>query len=269
MSPSRLHAPFTETSELFDTHVHTELAYCANDTNVADCVAIAAKIGLDGLCFTEHAAQLYCTADQFWSRKFIFHPRLWRMGSRDRMDAYFRLTDPYRGPTIPVGLEAEIDCDGAITVRPEDRDRLDLLAGAIHWLPEDTAGLTDAQITQAFLRTTERLLAADVDILVHPMRLLDSLRPVPQEISVAVAEMLAATNTVAEINFHLNSPELSFVVACIERGVKLTFGSDAHSLCELGQFAPNLALLRKAAACQDVQHLLYKPSVKPRKNNHT
>jgi len=244
---------------LFDTHVHTELAYCAADTNVADCVRLAGRMGLDGLCFTEHAAQLYVTAEQFWSAEFIFNPDLWKAGSRERMDAYFRLTEPYRGPSVRVGLEAEIDRNGELTVRPEDRRRLDLIAGAIHWLPEDTDGMTDAQLTAAFLRTTERLLAASVDILVHPMRFIGKQRPIAAEINAAVADMLAATNTVAEINYHLNTPELPFVAACIERGVKLTLGSDTHKLSEFGDFAAGLALLRQAAACDHVKHLLYRP----------
>ncbi len=248
-----------ETHDLFDTHLHTELAYCAADTNVADCIRLAGRQGLDGLCFTEHAAQLYCTADEFWSAKFIFQPDIWKTGPRERMDAYFRLTDPYRGPTVRVGLEAEIDRDGNLTVRPEDRDRLDLLAGAIHWLPEDTSKMTDADFAAAFLRTTERLLANDVDILVHPMRAITRLRPVAPEINTAVADMLATTNTAAEINFHLNTPELAFVEACLARNVKITFGSDTHGLADLGDFAANIELLQRAAGCEDVEGLLYRP----------
>ena len=244
---------------MFDTHVHTELAYCAADTNVADCVRLAGRMGLDGLCFTEHAAQLYVTADQFWAAEFISQPGLWKAGPRQRMDEYFRLTDPYRGPTVRVGLEAEIDRNGELTVRPADRDRLDLLVGAVHWLIEDTDGMTDAQVTAAFLRTTEKLLAADVDVLVHPLRFLKSQRPISPQTNAAVADMLAATDTVAEINYHLNTPELPFVAACLDRGVKITLGSDTHKLAELGDLASNLALLRQAAGCDDVEHLLYTP----------
>ncbi len=246
-------------TELFDTHVHTELAYCATDTNVADCVRLAGKYGLDGLCFTEHAAQLYCTADEFWQQTFIFQPDTWQASPRGRMDDYFRLTGPYRGPTVRVGLEAEIDCNGELTIRPEDRARLDLVAGAIHWLPEDTSAMTDADLVAAFLRTNERLLASDVDILVHPMRIIAHLRPIAPEINAALADMLAATNTAAEINFHINQPELAFVEACLARNVKITLGSDTHKLEEFGDLAANLALLQKAAGRDDVEGLLYRP----------
>jgi len=248
-----------EAPGLFDTHVHTELAYCAVDTNVAGCLERAKLLDLEGLCFTEHAGQLYVTADDFWSAKFIFDPDIWKAGPRERMDEYFRLTDPHRGQFVRIGLEAEIDRDGVLTVRLEDRNRLDLLLGAVHWIPEDTDAMTDAQFTRAFLRTTERLLAAGVNILAHPMRAVARFRPIAGEVNVAVADMLAATDTAAEINFHLNTPELPFVAACIKRGVKLALGSDTHELRELGNLGPAITLLREAAGSDDVDYLLYRP----------
>ena len=54
-------------------------------------------------------------------------------------------------------------------------------------------------------------------------------------------------------------PELPFVAACLERGVKIALGSDTHKLSEFGDFVQSLALLREAAGCDDVTHLLYRP----------
>lgn len=78
----------------------------------------------------------------------------------------------------------------------------------------------------------------------------------------ALIGMLAAGDNGTEIPLWIAiaSP---FVAACIERGVKLTLGSDTHKLSELGDFAAGLALLREAAACDDVQHLLYRPERRP------
>ena len=52
--------------------------------------------------------------------------------------------------------------------------------------------------------------------------------------------------THAEINFHINEPPIEFVAMCLEAEVKLTFGGDAHSLYEIGDFALHLDLLRRA-----------------------
>ena len=62
--------------------------------------------------------------------------------------------------------------------------------------------------------------------------------------------------TAAEINFHHNQPDVAFFAACVERGVKITFGSDAHDLYEAGLLGAHLALLRQAAATPDIADLL-------------
>jgi histidinol phosphatase-like PHP family hydrolase len=44
---------------------------------------------------------------------------------------------------------------------------------------------------------------------------------------------------------------------CIERGVKIALGSDAHNLLEVGDFYPHLELLRSAAHRHDVADLVF------------
>jgi histidinol phosphatase-like PHP family hydrolase len=43
---------------------------------------------------------------------------------------------------------------------------------------------------------------------------------------------------------------------CIESGVKLAFGSDAHSLHEVGEFAPHLRLLQDAGYDGDLRDVM-------------
>jgi putative hydrolase len=73
---------------------------------------------------------------------------------------------------------------------------------------------------------------------------------------VPVAELLARSGAAAEINFHNNEPDPEFIAICIERGVKIAFGSDAHALHEVGAFYPHLSVLREAAGRQDIADLL-------------
>jgi histidinol phosphatase-like PHP family hydrolase len=60
----------------------------------------------------------------------------------------------------------------------------------------------------------------------------------------------------AEINFHTNEPTPEFVRQCIEAGIPLTFGGDAHNLYEIGDFALHLDLVRRAGYDGDLADIL-------------
>jgi len=245
---------------VLDCHVHTEFAYCARDVTAEEAVARARTFGLGGICLVEHAPQLYCCQEDFWSGRHIREPARWRGGSSSRMAEFRAAMQPRRDAFVRVGLEVELDADGQLTLRDEDRAWIDLMVGSVHWLREDLEQLGDARLAEAFMRTTERLLRRGVDVLAHPWRLFPRAgRKVPKRLYGRLAELLAATGTAAEINFHDNRPDPDFFAGCIRRGVKLTFGSDAHELREVGAFACQHELLRRAAGGKDLTEVLFCP----------
>jgi len=245
---------------LFDTHVHSELAYCASTVTVAGAVQRADAFGLAGVCLTEHAGQLYVSEDDFWSARFIHEPDLWRRAADTRMADYLDLTGPVRSDTVGVGFETEVDRDGALVLHDEHRQAADIVLGAIHWLTVDESAMTDAQFATAFLRQTEQLLAADVDVMAHPVRLFwRRKRELPDCVCRDLAAMLAATGTVAEINFHKNQPPEVFLRACLDAGVRFTFGSDSHAVYQVGNLGMNLAMLQRLSGRQDVSSLIWRP----------
>ena len=67
---------------------------------------------------------------------------------------------------------------------------------------------------------------------------------------------LHRTRTAAEINVHLGGPPVEFITMCMDRGVKLALGGDAHHLLDVGNFAPHLALLEAAGAPRDLSEVL-------------
>jgi len=244
-------------SPLTDCHAHTEFAYCGSGVTAAGAIERAGVFGLAGVCLVEHAPQLYCTADDFWNARHLFDPSCWRGEGRWRMAEFRRRMAPLRDGFVRVGLEVEIDSEGGLVLHDADRDWADLLVGAVHWLPQDTAGLSDGQFAAAFMRTNEMLLARGVDILAHPWRIFNrEHRAAPEHLYAPLASALAATNTAAEINFHTNRPDAAFFAACIERGVKIALGSDAHDPYECAALGPHLECLRRAAGRRDVAELL-------------
>jgi putative hydrolase len=212
------------------------------------------------VCLVEHAPQLYCLSDDFFVGRHIARPALWRTDEYNRAPEYRRTLLPLRSPFVRVGLEVELDADGEMTLHDEDREWPDLLLGAVHFLPEDFTTLSAARLARLFMRTTEGLLAAGVDILAHPWRIFRWARqPLPADLFGDVAQTLAQTRTAVEINLHGNTPDLEFLAACLARGVKVALGSDAHWLSEVGALHPHLDLLRRAAGKNDVAPFLMYP----------
>lgn len=236
---------------LVDGHTHTEFAYCGQNTSADGAIDRARKIGLAGIRLVEHAPQLYCIRDDFWVGRHIREPAVWRRRGHSRMKAFRSMMLPRRSDFVRIGLEIELDCDGQVTLHDEDR-WVDLLVGAIHWLKTDPRELSDADMGKLFLWTCERLIAGGAGVLAHPWRVFAwSKREAPTDLYGPLAELLAATNTAAEINFHGNWSDPAFFAKCIEKGVKVTFGSDAHELREVGSFGPHLDVLRQAAGSDD------------------
>lgn len=249
--------------ELYDCHCHTEFAYCGDDVSAEAVVARARQVGLAGVCLAEHAPQLYCSAEDFWDARHLIEPALWQNPAASRMAAYRKLAESTRqasGGFVRVGLEVELDFQGQLTVRDEDRDWPDLLIGALHFRPERITAGPRRQRHEWFLETCSTLLHHGVDILAHPFRIFARFEESHDHLYAPLAELLAEYDTAAEINFHHTSrPDAPFLSACIERGVKLSLGSDAHSVEAVGQFDRHLAVLREAAGCEDVSGLLYVP----------
>lgn len=248
--------PMPPTPRLVDTHCHTELAYCGTTISAAEAIDRSRRMNLAGLYLVEHAPQLYCTADDFWAARHVREPQVWRAGDATRMNQFRSLVEPLRSDFVGVGLEVELDADGRLTLHDQDRQWVDLLVGAVHWIAEDWKTLTTAQMTHAFMRTTEGLLASGVHILAHPWRWFLKKCDIPTELFIPLADLLAATGVAAEINFHINEPQAAFFARCIERGVKIAVGSDAHAIEEAGDFHAHLRLLQDIAGTSDVQGLL-------------
>jgi histidinol phosphatase-like PHP family hydrolase len=61
------------------------------------------------------------------------------------------------------------------------------------------------------------------------------------------------------VNCHGNAPPHRFFRMCVEAGVKLVLGSDAHSLAQIGELAPALSFLRELGYAGDLGDVLIDP----------
>lgn len=242
-----------------DAHVHTQFAYCAAGVTAEGNIQRARTFGLGGIVLLEHAPHLYCTIEDFCAARHVREPRVWRSADNVRMPQFRREILPLADDFVRVGLEVELDRDGHITLQDADRDCPWVLAGGIHWLPQDPPIANGKQFAKAFAKTTEGLLDAGVDILAHPFRVFSGRFANRQRtLYEPIADMLAATGTAAEINSHINDPDPAFFAACIERGVKIAFGSDAHYPHNVAALGADLQMLREIAGATDLSELLWR-----------
>jgi histidinol phosphatase-like PHP family hydrolase len=255
-------------SRLFDPHVHTELAGCAEDITAAAAVARARELNLS-IGFAEHADQLYFPRADYAKHEIeagkLSALRVARAAGSARFAAYRALVAPFRARGVPAGLEVEAAEDGpGLALLDDDRAGWDYLLGAVHEF-RGMAGRTEpmADLAGDFLVQVEKLARARVQALAHPFRVfLRKQREVPRQLYRPVAEILAGHGVAAEINFHTNQPDPEFFALCLERGVKLSIGSDSHAMREVGALGPHLALLKTLGVADRLDAVLWRPCAK-------
>lgn len=261
----REHSLKMDTPGLVDVHCHTEYAYCATTVTAEGNIKVARAMGLQGLCLTEHAFQLYFDEDDAWSYRWQTDADLvqkaWETG-RGRMPEYRKFVQGLRNSYVHLGLEVDLRADGSLLLAEEDRQGWDLLVGAIHRIPGFEKGHTaQAEAEKLFLRETERLLAHPLQVLAHPFRFfLRAGLERPIHLYGTIARLLSQSSVAAELNFHGNDPDPRFIEECLSQGVKITLASDSHDLAEVGELSPHVRLLRQVGVRdEELSNVLYRP----------
>ncbi|MCF7854320.1 MAG: metallophosphoesterase [Candidatus Pacebacteria bacterium] len=233
---------------LFDGHVHTHLAYCNDNMTVEQAIDLAGAFGLSGVAFTEHSGHLYFDRERYWSGSWFEEGIRAARPADSRMANYLAMKQANENERVRFGLEADCDRQGNPVLACVDRTRFDYRIGAIHHFPPlGTKTPPDRTANDTFLGLVEKMLASGIDVLAHPFRIYRRNGwAAPHELFRPTAELLRKYQVAAEINFHTNEPPVEFVRTCLELGVKFSFGSDAHALYEIGDFAYQMALLKEA-----------------------
>ncbi len=244
--------------QLVDNHVHTQLAYCAENVTVERVIGLARDFGLAGVGFTEHSGQLYFDEARYWGQQAHREGVASAREVDNRFADYLMLKRAWADDVVRFGLEVDCDYNGNPLLKPEDRRQVDFLIGSLHGLPsEKLPGVSRETLQGEFLFLLEKFLKNGIHILAHPFRILGQAGQEPPEaLFLPVAKLLREHRVAAEINFHKDTPPAAFVRLCLELGVKLSLGSDTHNLYEIGEFAPHLQLLRDIGFNGDLADIL-------------
>ncbi|TDA33477.1 MAG: hypothetical protein DSO03_00040 [Hadesarchaea archaeon] len=210
----------------FDFHVHT--IYSDGSASSDLILEAAAGRDLEAVAITDHGPGLSVGAEA---------PKLLQLSEevhRMRKESGFK---------ILAGVESNISPDGVLDLDSEILRKLDLVTAGVHYLNSKD------HKTQAmeYLRAVRGALRSrSFRILVHPLYYNKSLLPwIPREDVEEFVEELAGAEVAVELNSKYRTPDREFLQECLRRGVKLSIGTDAHHLGEVGAVEWQLSVLRK------------------------
>ena len=215
-----------------DLHVHTTYS---DGRDPPDLVVEAAEAGgLDLLAITDHGPALHVGMAEPVIPRYL--------------SAISELKDSTTGVRLLAGIEANIiNESGEIDIEERIREKLDILVVGIHRLQRvaDPRQMALSYLN-SLVRTVER---RRVDIIAHPFQFHGDLsRFLEREEIAQLLEAAARRGTAIEINEKYKAPGEDFYRMCLERGVKLSLGSDAHSANSVGKFSWAEGVLRKIGA---------------------
>ena len=241
---------------LCDYHVHTHFAYCSENMDLDKSVQLAGLFNLRRLGIAEHSGHLNFSTERYWGAVCLACGIEGATPEEYRADAYFAMMRACRAGNVLTGLEVDCDYQGRPLVLAKDAARTDYLVGALHGLRSQSGEEAKAE----FMWLLERFLGEGVDILAHPFRIFRG-KDVPglESLHGPLAELLRRRGVAAEINFHHHWPQEGFFRACLDNGVKIAFGSDAHNLYEVGEFRPHLDFLRRIGFDGDLDDIMWQP----------
>ena len=206
-----------------DTHLHSNFSDGKNTPE--EMITAAIRKGLNVVAITDHV----------------------RKGT-DWLDDYSheikRLKERYKKEIkIMCGIEAKvIDLKGNIDARDDFFDKLDIVLGAFHSIPSEKGFITEGDIqkqkVKALANWYKAMLAVlqhpRVNVIAHPTKILHEYGiTLPRIMKVKIAKRAKDYGKVFEINIKHNVPDEEFLRILRENKVRMTIGSDSHSVVEL------------------------------------
>jgi len=171
-----------------------------------------------------------------------------------------------------LGVEADIiDLDGCLNVRPEIAAAVDFVIASLHIIPGiemDPGKVANGEAHVDTEEITIRCMRSEIaavknghaDVLGHPLyvlsagRYLKSINDVPSDLLAELTETAAKHDVALEVNGHFYRDFIpptgyfDLFRMCLESGVKLSTGSDAHRALHVGDLSKIHATLTQLKA---------------------
>ncbi|MDD2485404.1 MAG: PHP domain-containing protein [bacterium] len=235
--------------ENLDVHVHTSYSACCEDITLEQ-LRIQAKENNIVYAVTDHSTHLYFPkelAGSIFREDFKDLLRKYREEGRHKIERY--IIEVKESGALS-GIELDVYSDGTLIFEEDFWKELDIVIGAVHFLPSIVTR-RPKEIIKEFKRCTIALLSSGkVDVLAHPFRILlvENEVLVGEELIEWLVEKAEKYHVGLEINSHRPFEEIDVKMAklALKRGVPLLKGSDAHRMSEFGNFLYQEKVLNRA-----------------------
>jgi putative hydrolase len=217
----------------FDFHIHTR--YSDGLCSHPEIVSAAEAKGLEAMAFTDHGPELSVGVS---------------LGRLNQMLEDIKLAREGADIHILAGIESNvIDQYGMLDVDEGFIKNLDFLAVGVHNMETDVGADFAHEYLQRVTRAIER---QEIDILAHPFHFnTDLLLGLSHEDVEEFVDLAAEHDVAMELNTKYKAPSDDFIKICLKKGVKLSVGSDAHRLAEVGRIDWALATLKRVGATRE------------------
>lgn len=219
---------------LGDTQCHTNWSDGAN--TLEEMAEAAKRTGYEYLVITDHAGMLKIA-------NALDEDRLIK-----QMKEIDRINQKMSGFRLIKSCEVDIEEDGSLAIKDEILEKLEIVSAAIH----SKFKMPEKEMTKRVIRAIEN---PNVDVIVHPTaRVIQKREPIALNME-EVFKAAKANNVALEVNSHIDRLDLNAenVRRAVEKGVKLTIGTDAHSFTYFPMIELGVATARRGwAEAKDV-----------------
>ena len=220
----------------FDFHVHTSYS-SDGEGAVASIVEAAEARELAAIAITDHGPELSVGISPDKIVPMLQDIELARKNAR--IPVFIGMEANI------VGADGEIDLDGWVV------EKLDVVVVGLHKL--GSFGYQPGELAREYLSAVMNVVERQrVDILAHPFHFHRYLAPhlSPDEV-VEFVKLAAEREVAVELNSKYRVPDENFLRECLREGVKLSIGTDAHTVAEVGRIDWPMAMLRRVGARQE------------------
>ncbi|MFW5867511.1 MAG: PHP domain-containing protein [Armatimonadota bacterium] len=235
----------------FDCHTHTEFSACAEDVTLQGYVEIA-RTSAQQFAITDHSAQMFYPPEHkwgFWTDDAVALFEANREAGDARIAHYIETIRAAQCGGMLVGTELDVLPDGRKVFPDGLLDSLDIVLGAVHSMTTLRHERPAEEVHEEFRTQVEALARHEMDVLVHPYRLILAAEiPVTDELLDWTVRTALDRGFALEINSHKQFPDvdLRMVRLALDLGATIAIGTDTHRTEEFGDFSYHERILREA-----------------------